>query len=66
MPGQDIKDKGESFLMLKFYSYITYFLAAIFLEGHFEKQIKIKAELKQFDEKEYSKLFNFKMKIVES
>ncbi len=52
--------------MLKFYSYITYFLAAIFLEGHFEKQIKIKAELKQFDEKEYSKLFNFKMKIVES
>jgi len=66
LPGQDIKDNGESFLMMKFYSYITYFLAAIFLEGHFERKIKIKAELKKFDEKEYSKLFNFKMKIVES
>lgn len=41
-----MKDDSERFLMIKFYSYITYFLAAIFLQGHFEKQMKIKAELK--------------------
>jgi hypothetical protein len=46
LPDKVTKDKGESFLMQKFYAYITYFLAAIFLQRNFEKQIKIKEELK--------------------